>query len=87
MRWIRIQGAAVVVMLATIHQVRHTILHGTQSATLASDTLCTIVMLAHRNWLVMLMFSYKMTFKCHTVGRVINSAQHLTSHLKGVPQV
>jgi len=45
MRWIRIQGAAVVVMLATIHQVRHTLLHGTQVATLASDTMCTIVIL------------------------------------------
>lgn len=43
MRWIRIQGAAVVVMLATIHQVRHTVLHGTQ---VASDTMCTIVILA-----------------------------------------
>lgn len=46
MRWIRIQGAAVVVMLATIHQVRYTVLHGTQVATLPSDTMCTIVIQA-----------------------------------------
>jgi len=77
MRWIRIQGAAVVVMLATIHQVRHTVLHGTPVTTLVNDTLCTIVMLAHITRLVMLMFSYKMTFQCRTVGRVINYAQHL----------
>ena len=34
MRWIRIQGAVVVVMLATIHQVRHSVLHGTLVAKL-----------------------------------------------------
>jgi hypothetical protein len=46
MRWIRIQGAAVVVMLATIQQVRHTVFNGTQVANLQSDTMCTIVILA-----------------------------------------
>jgi len=86
MRWIRVQGAAVVVMLATIHQVRHSVLLGTQVATLASDAMCTIVMLAHSNWLVMLMFWYKKAIRCLTVGGVINCAQHIRPIWKGCPK-
>jgi len=77
MRWIRIQGAAVVVMLATIHQVRHSVLHGTQVATLGKryDVYrCN----AGPQKLISVVDVFVLDGpRCRTVGGVINCAQHI----------